>query len=366
MKARYEPRIDLANRTKLESTIPLKTPFVVFVDPSDACNFKCRFCPTSDRDLMRSVERPWKQMDLELYKSLINDMSNFEDKVKVLRLYKDGEPLLNKNLADMIEYAKRRGIAHRIDTTTNASLLTKERGLPLVQAGLDRINISVYGVSNTNYKNFSGVKLEFDRILRNVRQFYEYRADCEMLVKINGDSLNTDEKSMFLDHFGDYTDKIYIEHTMSCWPEYELRGVNVNQSKGIYSQEIKEVDCCPYPFYSFSVNSDGLVSVCFLDWARKMIVGDVRKRSIVEIWNGPEMRGYREMFLRGQRKGHSLCANCGQMTHGQPDNIDPYRKDLLESLNGQGYFEDSIIPPHYALDSNSLEQRKVYEIKRVT
>ena len=57
MKAEIAPRIDLVNRTKLEEVIPLDTPFVVFVDPSDACNFKCKFCPTSDRDLMKEVGR---------------------------------------------------------------------------------------------------------------------------------------------------------------------------------------------------------------------------------------------------------------------------------------------------------------------
>ena len=36
MKARYEPRIDLANRTKLEEVIPLSTPFIVFADPSES------------------------------------------------------------------------------------------------------------------------------------------------------------------------------------------------------------------------------------------------------------------------------------------------------------------------------------------
>ena len=106
MKAKYEPRIDLVNRTPLETVIPLSTPFVVFVDPSDACNFKCRFCPTSDRALMKLAGRPWKQMSFDLFKKIADDMTEFSEQVEVLRMYKDGEPLLNKRLADMIKYAK--------------------------------------------------------------------------------------------------------------------------------------------------------------------------------------------------------------------------------------------------------------------
>jgi hypothetical protein len=37
MKAQIKPRIDLENRTRLEEVIPLRTPFVIFVDPADTC-----------------------------------------------------------------------------------------------------------------------------------------------------------------------------------------------------------------------------------------------------------------------------------------------------------------------------------------
>jgi MoaA/NifB/PqqE/SkfB family radical SAM enzyme len=357
MKAKYEPRIDLLNRTKLESVIPLDTPFVVFVDPSDACNFKCRFCPTSDRDLMKTVGRPWSHLTLDLFKKIATDLTKFPETVEVLRLYKDGEPLLNKNLPDMIKFAKDIRSSKRIDTTTNASLLTKEKGKALVDAGLDRINISIYGVTNEHYKSFSGVKLEFERVLANVREFYEIRNNCEMLVKINGDTLTEDEKNQFLEHFGDYADKIHIEHIMSCWPEFELRGVEINKDKGIYGQEIKEVDACPYPFYSFSINSDGLVSVCFLDWGRKMIVGDTRVTSVRDIWNGKKMRAYRKLFIEGKRKEHNICGSCGQMTHGLPDNIDTHKEEILEKLNGMNYFSDL---PTYA---NSKLIHPIFQIK---
>ena len=317
MKAKYEPRIDLENRTKLEQVIPLSTPFIVFADPSDACNFKCGFCPTSDRALMRSVERPWKQMQFETFKKIADDLTQFPSKVKVLRLYKDGEPLLNRRLVDMIKYAKEVGAAERIDTT---------------------INISIYGVNSEQYQTFSGVKIDFQKVLANVRNFYDIRGNCEMLVKISGDTLSEDEKSQFLEYFGDYTDKIHIEHVMSCWPEFEVKGVAVNQEKGIYGQDIKEADACSYPFYSISINSDGAVSVCFLDWSHKMIVGDVLKQSVQSIWEGKEMRAYRKMFLQGDRKKHSVCGGCGQMTHGMPDNIDSFKDDLLNKLTSEGYF----------------------------
>ena len=332
MKAEVKPRIELENRTKLENVIPLATPFVIFVDPADICNFKCTFCPTGDQDLMKSVGRPLKVMKFDLYTKIIDDIAEFDQKIKVLRLYKDGEPLLNKKLPQMIKYAKDKGVADKIDTTTNASALTNERSLALIEAGLDRINISIYGVNEKQYKEFSKVNIDFKKIVENVKFFYENRKQCEVLVKINGDTLTKDEKQFFLDTFGDYCDKIFIEHIMGCWPEFEIKGVDINDEFGIYGQEIKEVSVCPYVFYAFSINSDGSVSTCFLDWARKLIIGNANTQSVKSIWFGEGMKEYRKMFLEGGRKEHPVCKDCGQLTHGMPDNIDKHSEKLLKKL----------------------------------
>lgn len=331
-QANFKPRIDLENRTKLETVLPLRTPFVIFIDPSDACNFKCSFCPTGDSALMKEVGRPLKQIPWNLYTKIINDICEFEDKVRVIRLYKDGEPLLNKRFADMVRYAKESGCCDRVDTTTNASLLTEEKGIEIATAGLDRINISIEGMNEQQYLDFSGYHLKgFSEIVDNVANFHKNKGNCEMIVKITGDSLSDDQKKEFIDTFGPIADGIWIESVMSCWPEFELRGgVTVNQERGIYGQPIEEVSVCPYPFYSFSINPEGSASLCFLDWGRKLLIGDTNTQSVKEIWEGEELRKYRIMFLRGDRKKHPVCGGCGQMTHGQPDNIDEHANTLLE------------------------------------
>jgi MoaA/NifB/PqqE/SkfB family radical SAM enzyme len=324
-------RIDLENRTKLEMVIPLSTPFIINVDPSDACNFQCSFCPTGNRPLMKSINRPLKSMDFDLFKRVIDSTHEFDTPIKVLRLYKDGEPLANKNFAKMVKYAKEQGNILRVDTTTNASLLTPQKSLEIIDAGLDKINISVEGMNAKQYMDFSKYKIDFDQFVENIRFFYENKKDCEVIVKINGDTLTKEEQKSFLDTFQDISDGAYIEHIMSCWPEFELGdGLEVNQKYGIYGQEIKEVNVCPYPFYSFSINSDGQASLCFLDWSRKLIIGDVTKESLKDIWLGDEIREYQKMFLEGKRKTHTVCKDCGQLSHGMPDDIDMYADEILK------------------------------------
>ena len=335
MKAKIKPRIDLENRTKLETVIPLSVPFIINVDPADSCNFKCKFCPSGDRALMKNVGRPFKNMDFELYKKIIDDICEFEKPIKVLRLYKDGEPLLNPRFAEMVKYAKEKKCSERIDTTTNASLLNPKKNFEIIDAGLTRINISIEGVNEKQYLEFSNYKINFDKFVENIRHLYENKKDCEMIIKINGDTISDDDKKKFYEIFGDIADGVYIEHIMSCWPEFELRGFEVNQDFGIYGQKIKEVQVCPYVFYSFSINSDGSASACFLDWSRKLIIGDAKKESVKDIWNGEKLLNYQKMFLMKKRKEHPICCNCGQMSHGLPDDIDCYAEMLLDRLEKQ-------------------------------
>jgi MoaA/NifB/PqqE/SkfB family radical SAM enzyme len=332
MNAVVKPRIELENRTRLETVIPLTTPFTLFVDPSDACNFQCKFCPSGNKTLLKQVDRKPRLMDFDLFKKIIDDLDEFDRPLKVLRLYKDGEPLLNPRFPEMIAYAKQRGCALSIDTTTNGSLLNPEKNRALIEAGLDRINISVEGVSAEQYMKFSRYSVDFEAFAANIRDLFEHRGSCEICVKICGDVLSEEDKKSFYRIFGDCADRIFIEHIAPCWPEYELQGVEVNTAVGIYGQPIKEVAVCPYIFYSLSINSDGKASLCFLDWARKLIVGDATKQSVREIWNGPQLYGYRAMHLRLQRKRHPICGSCGQLSHCLPDDIDAYAQTLLERL----------------------------------
>ena len=285
MNAEFKPRIDTANRTRLETVIPLQTPFIINIDPADICNFQCKFCPTGDRELMKSIPgRNHGLMDWNLYTKIIDDIATFENRVKVIRLYKDGEPLLNPRFADMVRYAKESGCCDRVDTTTNASLLTREISDQIISAGLDRINISIEGVSEEQYKSFSNYSIHYNNLIDNIRYLYENKTNLEMIVKVNGDILSEIEKQKFLDTFGNITDGIYIESIMDCWPTFEQSKVSVNENRGIYGQEIKEVLTCPYVFYSFAINSDGTVSLCFLDWHRKLRMGDAKRESLKESW----------------------------------------------------------------------------------
>ena len=77
-------------------------PGTVRIETTNACNAKCVICPH------RQMQRPVCHMDDSLYEKIINECSEYN--CGTVHLHKFGEPLLDKNLAKRVRYAKQKGI----------------------------------------------------------------------------------------------------------------------------------------------------------------------------------------------------------------------------------------------------------------
>ena len=78
---------------------------------------------------------------------------------------------------------------------------------------------------------------------------------------------------------------------------------------------------CPFPFYSLVIHSDLQVSVCCVDWNKKVVMGSLRLQSLRDIWHGAPMHEFRMRHLRRERGQLPGCASC-TFLHTSPDNID--------------------------------------------
>jgi radical SAM protein with 4Fe4S-binding SPASM domain len=233
----------------------------------------------------------------------------------------------------MVAYARQSKHVDYIDTTTNGTLISPDRIGPVLEAGIDKINISVDGMTDADYMRFTGFKFDFKKFVANVKWLYDNKGSCEIAVKIPGELITEAQRQEFFDTFGDHCDRIFVENFAPCWPEFDVEAhTGVKISKGIYQQDIGDTDICPYIFYGYSVNADGLVSSCFLDWGRKLVIGDVRQQSMKEIWNSERMNALRLQHLEGRRRQNGVCGSCGQLSHCLPDNIDAHRLVLLDKF----------------------------------
>ena len=335
MKAEVKSKLNLEQRVPLQDVIPLESPFLLYVDPSSACNFRCQFCPTGHKDLVKNSDYRRSVMEFDLFEKLIADLSAFSRPLKIMRMNKIGEPLLNKKLADMIAAAKASGCVERIDLATNGALFSPELLTRLVAAGLDRLNISLEGIDEEQYRRHAKVDIDFPKLVNTVKWFYANKGNCEVTVKIPGNYLTEDQKRQFFDMFGDCCDRIFVEEIAPIWPAFDIEqrsGLTIQKEQGQYQQNLLEKSVCTYIFYAMAVNADGTVSACCPGWDQKLLVGNLREQALVDIWNSEKMNSLRRLHLDNGRRTHPICRDCGHIKYAQVDNIDPYRQQLLNKI----------------------------------
>ncbi|TAN34195.1 radical SAM protein [Patescibacteria group bacterium] len=313
-------------RTPLSEALPLDTPFAVQIFPIYACVFKCCYCIFSVEPSKRGFISDKIMMDLSLYKKCVDDMAKFPGKIKVIRFVGIGEPLLHKDIVEMVRYTAEKKIANVIEILTNASLLTPQMSDALLVAGLNRLVVSLQGTTAEKYQEISQANLDFEKFVGNLRYFYEHKGQAHAYFKIVDTALdNKEDEEKFYDIFGDICDSIAVEHTVPIHA-----GVNYEEMPGAkemnltqFGLPVSEVKICPQPFFHMQINPDGKVVPCY-SWDYPGIMGDCNKESVTEIWNGPVFQKFRRTMLEGAKILGGPCADC---------NIVKYRLFPEDNLN---------------------------------
>jgi len=371
--AKVQPRIYSAPKLPLEERVPLKTPLSVHIDISSICNFRCSFCFQADNKAMKQVGLKRGKMSLELFKKIVDDLTEFPEKVKKIKIGNHGEPTLHKDLPEMIAYANKMEVAEIIEVFTNGSKLEPGLNQALIDAGLQRINVSVEGLSDERYMQVAGVKQDFSELVEGVKDLYNRKDDSLVIyVKIadqtsaldKGDNqifiLSEDERQYFYDTFGNICDEIYIEKIVPQWAETQLDKQNDVSETGMYDQKIKRYkETCPFTFMYLHFNCDGTTSPCTLDWPRKVVIGNVNEQSVKEIWTGRSLHNLRVAMLKGQRKDINFCKNCSAPMVCVNEDFDPHADKVLAAIDAL----DQSLDDNEWLEANNKSEWQVIEVK---
>jgi len=336
-----KPRVFHQPKQQLHEILPLDTPFSVHLDVCSTCNFTCTFCFQHDKQGMRDAGVRWGFMDESVFKRCVDDLSEFPSRIKKLKIGNHGEPLLHPSIHKLIEYARKSGSVDIIEMFTNGSKLNPQLNQALVDSGLQRINISIEGLTADSYKKIAGYDINFDTFIDNIRDLYNRKTeDLSVYIKVVDHAqiksepgrptidLSVSEREYFYNTFGEISDEMSIENVVPQWAETDQ---NELTDTGMYGQKIQSDKLvCPFPFMYLHVNSDGTVAGCTLDWARKVLVGDKTQNSLYQIWNGTLMRELRLKMLEGKRHQISMCNTCNAPNVCVIDDLDPYRSDLID------------------------------------
>ncbi len=313
-------------RTKLSDVLPLKTPFVIQIFPVYACNFKCKYCIFSVGQDKRGFISDRVVMDPVLYKKCVDSMFKFPDKIKLIRFVGIGEPLLHKDIVEMIRYTVSKNVASKVEIITNASLLTPAVSDALIESGLSRLVVSLQGTSKEIYEEVCGAKIDFESFLSNLRYFYEHKKDTEMYLKIVDTALKDEkDKKKFFELFGSLCDTIAVEHTVPIHSGIDYTNILENDGKKVtqFGLPVENLEVCSQPFFTMQINPDGKVVPCY-SFEYPGIMGDCNKEGVYEIWSGRKFTEFRKRMLDGVKNTGETCRDC---------NISKFRSFPEDSLN---------------------------------
>lgn len=269
-------------------------PIHMDIESTSVCNLRCITCFQAYTDIPKGF------MDMVLYKKIIDEAA--EKGLCSMKLNYRGEPLLHPKIADMVKYAKDKGIME-VMFNSNCTKLTEEKCHQLIDAGLDKLICSVDGYTKEVYEKIR-VGGRFETVLNNIKNLQRIKKERGVQkpitrVQMVESPANTHQVANFLNFWDKLIDRASVTDMMD-W-------TNKNPDKYLVSKQF----VCPKIYQRMSVLSDGKVAICDGNYYVKLIAGDVSKQSIEEVWNGPVMKKLRDLSTSGNSHKSRICAECG-------------------------------------------------------
>lgn len=273
-------------------------PLHLDIEASSACNLRCEFCEAT----ISKIGTKSGYMEFDTFKKIIDEGANCGLYAIKLNSGARGEPLLNKNIAKMVAYAKEMGIID-VYMNTNAVLLTKEMSRKLIDAGIDRISVSFEGMDASVYERYR-VGADFDKVHRNILDFVELRNSLKLSIpKIRIQTVGVPEVLQDLSTYIKYWSNIVDEVALIDPKDY--RKLN---------KDLVSDWSCPYLWQRMMVTWDGTISICGFDYSNNYKLGNIKNASISAAWNGKEMEEIRKLHKEGMGHKVSICNGCPYRT----------------------------------------------------
>ncbi len=306
----------------------------VYVEPTTRCNLACSTC------IRHSWDERLGDMEFALFERLVAQLRDFPELASV-HFAGFGEPLSHPRIVDMVRAVAQLGIG--AEMTTNGLLLDSACARNLIDAGLHTLVVSVDGARPETYGAVrAGAELR--QVLDNVRHLIELREQASTAIPRVGvefvamrrnyqelvDLVQLGRKVGFdfivVTHVLPYTEAMAEQVLYGDGPVDFGLSVNVALRYGFRRLLLPESALRTQRYCRFvggssvAVAWDGSVSPCYpflhshtayvLGRRKEMqrwTLGNLRERSLAEIWMAPEYLRFRS---RVRRFDFPSCADC--------------------------------------------------------
>ena len=239
----------------------LPLPTEIEISESGTCNRTCSFCPRSATDFVDKKDF----ISNLLHEKMCVELKELNYK-GTIRYSGFVEPMLDKNIFNLISMVRRYLPESNIEMVTNGDPLNLKRLNKLFESGLNKILISSYDGK------------EESQILEDL---------CI--------SANLKKEQYIVRH--------------RYYSEEQDFGITLSNRSGLMTNAEFKIDAlkeplkkpCYIPSYTFFLDYQGDVLMCPHDWGKKVILGDLNKEKLLDIWFNKKFMKIRKMLNKSNR-----------------------------------------------------------------
>jgi MoaA/NifB/PqqE/SkfB family radical SAM enzyme len=331
----------------------------LYIEITNRCNLSCQMC------VQRAWDEPLGDMSLETFSDLMTQITDFTEP-PIIHLGGFGEPMTHPDFLEIVRRAKATGA--KVEITTNGTLLTKDLAVALLALGLDRLVVSMDGVTPASYGDIR-VNGNFNQVVENLRHLFRLKlrkatrhADPQVaiaFVAMQSNIADLPELPSLATHIGATSIQVsnVIPHTPemereilyekalnacayheSLWlvdlslPKIDFNDATLNSLQRIYKSHASlrlmntslsaRNDYCRFAQDGYAaIRWDGEVSPClsllhdhpeYIRGHRKDVthhtLGNIKQQCLPALWEGTEFVVFR---ARTREFPYSPCTTCG-------------------------------------------------------
>lgn len=277
----------------------------IHIEPTNACNLRCIHC------VQDTMSRKRGFMDMEIFRRIIDEIGPLGC---AITLDVQGEPLLHPRALDMVAYAKAAGC--HVSLLTNATLLDAAKSARLIELGLDRVVFSFDAVDPELYERIR-LRSKFKPTLANILEFLRQNVEAGSPTFVCASIIHQEATRGHLEDYKRYftelpVNTIFVSELLNMSGHSRVSGeIDLSGKSGV-EKDARPI--CRVPWENITVNWDGRVCSCPLDFEVSCPVGDVHSQSLNEIWTSGAFRDFRRAHLDRDyarfEKGQTLCSAC--------------------------------------------------------
>jgi radical SAM protein with 4Fe4S-binding SPASM domain len=302
MTGKLRNRLSIAASYFRHKTVLSGGPIEITLESTAKCNLYCPMCPrhiyTFDNE----------NMDLQLFKKIVQDCKDY---VEFIWPYGIGEPMIHPNLFEMIRITRDSGV--RAGLSTNATLLDDRRADLLLESGLNYLILAFDGATKATYEKYR-VGATFEKTREQILTLLSKKLARNSSLYVVLQMVLLKENTHEIDDYRKLWAVPGVNEVRFKRDEIQLDGSKI---EGVEFQSQRRNPCHLLWRGPLYVRYDGLAYPCCYMYDEPP-VGDLKKQSVMEVWNSDSMVKLREAHVRGDLSSFPICQTCQAARPSRP------------------------------------------------